>query len=379
MKRVVITLGTTQTVAWASSYYLPAILAMPMARDLGVEPTSVFAAFSAALLISAALGPRVGRTIDAFGGREVLAISNLVLGLGLIMLATAQGSVMLWSAWLMLGIGMSLGLYDAGFATLGRIYGEGARPAITGITLIAGFASTVGWPLSAWGLAEIGWRNTCLGWAAVNLLLALPLNRFVLPAITRGPGEQRATPDKVVMDRNMWVLAFAFSAAWMVTAALAVHLPGILMAAGATATQAVAAGALVGPAQVGARMLEASVFRRIHPLTSLRGSLLAHPLGVAAFALSGGTLSAVMVILHGAGNGVMTIARGTVPLSVFGAENYGLRLGLLGAPARVSQAFAPLLFGIALAHMGAGVLMITSALMLTALGSLWLVRALPQG
>src|SRR3979490_667860 len=149
---IILALGTTQTLAWASSYYLPAILADPIARDLRVSSNWIFAAFSAALVISALLGPRVGRQIDLVGGRWVLSISNLALAAGLALLGCAFSVPVLITAWLLLGIGMGFGLYDAAFGALGRIYGNNARRAITGITLIAGFASTAGWPLSALGL-----------------------------------------------------------------------------------------------------------------------------------------------------------------------------------------------------------------------------------
>jgi len=142
-------LGVTQTLAWGSSYYLPAILADPIAAGLGVSKSLFFGFFSASLLLQAALGPTIGKVIDRHGGRSVLMLSNLVLGAGLAGLALAHGPVGLAGAWAVLGIGMALGLYDAGFATLTALYGREARGPITGITLIAGFASTVGWPLSA--------------------------------------------------------------------------------------------------------------------------------------------------------------------------------------------------------------------------------------
>ena len=146
--RTVGLLGTTQTLAWASSYYLPAMLAAPMARELGVSVPMVFAAFSAALIVSAVLGPCAGRAIDRFGGRPVLAGTNLIFALGLASLAAADGPVSLFAAWIVLGVGMGSGLYEAAFAALVRLYGRSSRDAITGITLLAGFASTVGWPLS---------------------------------------------------------------------------------------------------------------------------------------------------------------------------------------------------------------------------------------
>jgi MFS family permease len=160
-RRVVIALGTAQTLAWASSYYLPAILGAPMAAELGMPASWVFGAFSGALVLSALLGPAVGRAIDRRGGRDVLALSNLVLAGGLVLLAIAHGPAVMVAGWLVLGAGMAMGLYDAAFATLAGLYGRAARGPITGITLIAGFASTVGWPLSAMLDEAVGWRGAC--------------------------------------------------------------------------------------------------------------------------------------------------------------------------------------------------------------------------
>ena len=244
-------LGTTQTLAWASSYYLVAILAPAMARDTDASQTGVFAAFSASLLISALVGPRVGRTIDRFGGREVLGVSNLLFAAGLGILAVAHSVTTLWLGWLVIGAAMGLGLYDAAFATLGRMYGKTARSAITGITLVAGFASTVGWPLTAWGDATIGWRGTCAAWAVAHLVLGLPLNLLLLPKLrTQIAAGAPADKPEVPMDRAMWLLGFAFAAGWVVSTAMAAHLPRLLEAAGATTAQAIAAAVLIGPAQV---------------------------------------------------------------------------------------------------------------------------------
>ena len=196
-RRIIVTaLGTTQTLAWASSYYLPAILADPIAVGIGVPRSAVFAAFSAALLISAFAGPWVGRAIDRNGGRGVLVLSNLVVAGGLAALAAATGWLSLFLAWAVLGAGMALGLYDAGFATLTALYGSKARGAITGITLFAGFASTVSWPLSALLNDWLGWRETCLIWAALHLVIGLPINRLLLPVpANRGPScERRLLP-----------------------------------------------------------------------------------------------------------------------------------------------------------------------------------------
>ena len=282
----------------------------------------------------------------------------------------------MWIAWLILGIGMSLGLYDSAFATLGVIYGSTARSAITGITLIAGFASTFGWPLSALGVADHGWRFTCFAWASAHFLIGLPLNRFLLPKAVAAQVEDDSTPSvHLPFDRNMVLLAITFALAWTVTGAMAAHFPRLLQSTGASPAQAIAAGALIGPAQVAARILEAAFLSRFHPLVSARLSTVTHPLGAIVLVFFGGGAAAgAFALLHGSGNGILTIARGTVPLAIFGPENYGYRLGLLGAPARIAQAVAPLLFGILIEQSSRLALTVSSALSLLALTALLLVR-----
>jgi predicted MFS family arabinose efflux permease len=375
---LILALGTTQTLAWASSYYLPAILADPIARDLSISSNWVFAAFSAALVISAVLGPRVGRQIDLIGGRPVLTISNLALAGGLALLGLTYSIPMLVAAWLLLGIGMGYGLYDAAFGALGRIYGDAARGPITGITLMAGFASTVGWPLTALGLAHIGWRETCFAWALAHIVIGLPLNFFMLPPLADAKQAVTASAKPhIPIDRTMVLIAFAFAAAWTVTGAMAAQFPRIMEAAGATPVEAVAAGALIGPAQVAARIVEASLLKRFHPIVTTRLACLTHPLGAAILALTGGTTPGLFAIFHGSGNGVLTIARGTLPLAIFGPQNYAYRLGLLGAPSRMAQAAAPLLFGLLIDVMGSGILIVSSALSLAALAALMMLKPKP--
>lgn len=371
---VVAALGTAQTLAWGSSYYLPAILADPIARDLGISNNWFFAAFSASLVISGLLGPRVGRQIDRVGGRQVLCISNIVLAAGLALLGASTSLWMMSTAWLLLGIGMGLGLYDAAFGALGRIYGSDARGAITGITLIAGFASTVGWPLSSLGLETIGWRETCFAWAAAHIVIGLPLN-LMLPRTERVAGaEAPKVNPHIPIDRTMVLLSFGFAAAWTVTSAMAAHLPRIVEAFGATPAQAVVAGMMIGPAQVAARVLEASVLGRFHPLVSTRLACITHPMGACVIGLFGGGAAAAFALLHGAGNGILTIARGTLPLAIFGPENYAYRLGLIGAPSRIAQALAPVAIGLLIEPLGRGIVVVSAGLSLSALIALMLLR-----
>ena len=376
-------LGSAQTLAWASTYYLPAMLAAPMARDLGVSVPTVFAAFSAALIVSALLGPLAGRSIDRWGGRPVLMATNLVFAAGLSALALAQGPLGLFSAWMILGVGMGSGLYEAAFAALVRLYGRDSRNVITGITLIAGFASTVGWPVSTLLEGAFGWRGACWSWAALHLLVGLPLNAW-LPRVARAPlpagahvaetSQTNALPPKASF-RAAVLLAFVFAVTWFISTAMAAHLPRLLQAGGLTLAAAVAVGALVGPAQVGGRLLEFGFLRHGHPLLSARLAALMHPLGAAVLAVAGATWAMPFAVLHGMGNGVLTIAKGTLPLVLFGPAGYGQRQGLMMVPARLAQALAPWLFGLCLDRLGAQALWLSAALGLAAFVAL---LALPK-
>ncbi|MBX3605596.1 MAG: MFS transporter [Piscinibacter sp.] len=379
-------LGTAQTLAWASTYYLPAILAAPMARDLGTSEPTVFAAFSAALIVSALIGPRAGAAIDRLGGRPVLMATSVLFAAGLCGLGLSQGPVGLFAAWLMLGIGMGSGLYEAAFASLVRLYGKDARTSITGITLIAGFASTVGWPLSTYLESRHGWRIACFSWAALHLVLGLPLNALLPKAEHGHPGADpaaAAAPESEARQeppswRAMAILSFVFATTWFISTAMAAHLPRLILATGATAATALLVGSLIGPAQVAGRVLEFGWLRRVHPLLSARLAAALHPIGVGLLLVGGPTLAPLFGVLHGAGNGILTIAKGTLPLVLFGSSGYGARQGWLMVPARVAQALAPFVFGIALDRLQSGALWVTAAIGSAALLALLALRA-PAG
>lgn len=405
---VVLALGTAQTLAWASSFYLPAMLAAPMARDTGVATPTVYALLSVALLVSALVGPSAGRLIDRHGGRPVLLGATAMFALGLALAAGAQGPWTLGAAWLVLGLAMGAGLYDAAFAAVVYLYGQGARKSITGITLLAGFASTVGWPLTAWFELRFGWRGACAAWALLHLVVAGPLYaalpRRALPGDTSAApaspadlGTREAVADPAVPTASLAslesaasvapvapvppvpprglapLLATVFALLSIVSTSIATHLPALLQAAGATLAVAVATAALVGPAQVAARLLEVSLPRRMSPLVAARAAAFGHPLAAAVLLALGGAAMAPFAVLHGLGNGLITIVRGTLPLALFGAAGYGARQGWLTLPARVLGALSPWLFGIALDRLGVQALWITAAFGAAAFGGLlWL-------
>ncbi|OJY30058.1 MAG: hypothetical protein BGP11_19630 [Rhodobacterales bacterium 65-51] len=373
---IVTALGIAQTIGWASSYYIPAVLATPMAASFGLSPVWVFGAFSMAMVVSATVGPWAGSRIDRIGGRGVLMLSNLVFATGLALLAVSPSLPVLFAGWAIVGLGMGMGLYEAAFASLAGIYGKEARGPITGITLIAGFASTVGWPLSGLMLASWGWREACLGWALIHLFLALPLNALLprgsqtIIAQVEAPEEKGPPPPRYAL----WLLAFVFAATWFNSTAMAAHLPGLLQAAGASAAMAIAAGALIGPAQVAARVLEFGLLRRVHPLVSARIAAAAHPVAAVALVGFGAPAAYAFTLLHGAGNGILTIAKGTLPLALFGPAGYGRRIGWLNAPARILQAAAPLIFGAALTAWGLQAIWLTAGIGLLATIALLVLR-----
>jgi MFS family permease len=380
--RIVLALGSAQTLAWGSTYYLPAILAEPMASEFGISTGNVFAAFSLALIVTAVLGPLSGKRIDHHGGRDVLALSSVIFAVGLAMLGLANGPLMLWAGWLVIGIGMALGLYESAFSTLTGIYGRDARGAITGITLLAGFASTVCWPISGWLNAEFGWRATCLTWAAVHLLLGLPLNRLLIPVGVQSapsPTEQAQANVHSGAGLTMALLAFVFAATWFTSTAMAAHLPRLLQESGLSAAAAIGVAALVGPAQVGARCLEFVLLQRFHPLISARIAAIAHPIGAAGVLIAGAPAATAFVLLHGGGNGVLTIAKGTLPLAIFGPHGYGLRQGLLMVPARFAQAFSPLVFALLIDDFGTRALWLSAGLGVLAYAALSLLQRTSRG
>lgn len=378
--RVIAATGVAQLLAWGSSYYLLAILARPMATSLDLPPLWVYASFSGALLVAAALGPWVGALIDRHGGRRVLLASNGLFALALIVLASAQERWSLLAGWLLLGAAMPMGLYDAAFSTMVGLYGVRARRAIVGITLLGGFASSVSWPMTAAIEAQAGWRAACGVWALLHLSVGVGIHLWLLPptppaaALHAGTAPADATP-AAPDPRMLWTLAVVFTASGFVFASMAAHLPRLLELSGCTPAMAVAAASLVGVAQVVARVVEAGWLSRLHPLWTARLSSALHPLGAVLLGLFGGPLAFVFAVLHGAGVGIMTIVKGTLPLALFGPAGFGRRVGILEAPARVAQAAAPMLFGLCLDRWGANALWLSLAVGVVACAGVLSLRA----
>jgi len=343
-RRPALVLGVAQTLAWSVTYYLPAIVAPAVIADLNASPTLIFGAFSLALLLSGLASPRVGREIERRGGRPVLMVSALVLAAGLALLGLLPGVWGWFLGWIVLGIGMAMGLYEAAFATLGVLFGRGARRPITLVTLVAGFASTLGWPMSALLVPWLGWRGTCVAYAVLLLVTLIPLYALVpragaLHLAATRSDESPALPQAWVR-RGLLLMGLFFTIRAVISGTLSVHLISLLGGLGLTVASAVAIAMAQGPAQVGGRLLEATLGRAAHPLNAARfgGALL--PLG-ALLLLAGPVAALPFVVLYGASNGIMTISRGTLPLALFGPKGYPVLMGKLALPILLAQAAAP--------------------------------------
>ncbi|GEO97848.1 MFS transporter [Methylobacterium haplocladii] len=379
---VISALGLIQILTWGSSFYFLSVLAAPMSKDTGWPLGWVIGGLSLGLLVAGLVSPRVGAFIGEHGGRPVLAFAAVILSVGLTVLAMAPNLPVYLGGWLLVGLGMGTGLYDPAFATLGRLYGAEARPAITTLTLWGGFASTVSWPLSAFLNEQVGWRGTCLAYAGLHLGVTLPLVLLVIPRPPAHPVTRSAGPNPVIRlagrERHAFLLmAGVLTLGGSVMALVSVHLITLLQAHGVALTSAVAYGALIGPSQVGARIVEMAGKGRHHPLWTLTAAMVLVALGVTILA-AGLPVVGLALILYGAGNGIYSIARGTVPLALFGPERYAPLVGRLARPGLVAQALAPSLGAVVLTQAGADAtyaLLAVLALANVALAlSLWRVR-----
>jgi hypothetical protein len=346
-RRLVVTaLGVTQILAWGSSFYLLGVLANPVVRDTGWDYQWIMAGVSAGLLVAGLVSPRVGRAVGEHGGRPVLAAGAVLLAAGLALLGTSQNLPWYLAAWLIVGAGMGAGLYDAAFATLGSIYGKDARSPITWVTLFGGFASTVCWPLSAFLVEHLGWRGACLVYAAIQIGFALPIHLFILP---RRAVVSASDGPKLVADHRLRVEERAIFATLSVVLTLGaailsmvgMHLLPLLQARGVDLAAAVALGMIVGPSQVGARVIEMLGGRHYHPIWTMVASTVLVAIGTILLYLNF-PIYAVALILYGAGNGIGSIARGTLPLALFGPQRYPVLMGRLALPILLSMSLSPL-------------------------------------
>ena len=331
-RRVVVTaLGINQILAWGSTLYLLGVLGHPIALDTDWSYEAIIGGVSLGLLMASIISPRIGRSIGTKGGKLILSSSAVVLALGLASLGFSQSMAWYLASWLLIGVGMGSGLTDAAFSTLGNIYGESARSAITSLTLFAGFASTICWPLSAYFVEHLGWRGTCFAYAAIQIGVAFPLLLLALPnrPLVGFSHEHIGTSGRASLAAGelplFVVLAMVLTFSASILSMLGVHLLPILQARGLELSAAVGLGALVGPSQVAWTMVASTI-------------LVAAGIGML---LSDFPTYSAAISLYGAGNGIGSVARGTLPLALFGPSRYPALIGRLAQPILMSMAVSP--------------------------------------
>jgi hypothetical protein len=344
-------LSLTEILAWGILIYPPVLIVPHLAADHGWSLAFGMAGFSIGLVTSGILSPTVCGLIDRHGGNIVMAAGALAGALGLVLVTFAAHPVAYLACWLLVGAAMSSTLYDPAFATLTRIFGASARRQITFVTFAGGFASTVGWPATQLLLEHVGWRGAYWTFAAVLAFVVAPLHGFALPrsvAVAPLPtvGSTSTALPLVPMRPEGWpftLLVAAFALHFFILSGVTSNLLAMLQRGGMDAATVVAVGALFGPAQVAARLVDFLLAGRTHPLWIARGAVTLTALAFAMLALIGGSplVAALFAVVFGAANGVMTVARGALPLLMFGPTGYGRVIGRIARPGLFVQALAP--------------------------------------
>ena len=356
MGTAVVALGLTQIIAWGTTLYALGVLGGPIAQETGWSRSLVFAGLTVGLLASGAVSTLVGRLIDQRGARAVMSFGSALVATGLVVIAGAPHPLIYLAGWALLGPAMRMNLYDAAFAALVQLTPSRGRRAISYLTLFGGLASTVFWPIGHVMNEAIGWRMTFVVYAAVNLVICLPLHWWGLarreaipvesaPAAPASTEASAADPAVKGSARRLAMLLFAVvtSASAFVFGAMAVHLPAVLHARGLPAATAVTLAALKGVAQVAGRAGEIAFGQKLHAIDLGRLSVGLMPIAFIVLMASGANLGAALTFTatFGVANGLLTIVRGAVPLVLFGATGYGTVLGILATPYLVVNALAP--------------------------------------
>jgi len=342
-------LGIAQIVSWGTLFYAIAVLGPAIRKDLGVTDVFLFGAFTAGLVVSGMLSPWVGRLIDRKGGRFTLSIGSIIAAAAMVVLAISQDAWVLGAGWILSGVAIAFCLYDPAFATLSQHTGARYRQAVTVLTLFGGFASTIFWLFSYTFMQAWGWRGAFAIFAGFHLFVCLPLHLYAIPrrlgshrTVRSSKAVEAAVSPGLGTPRLAW-LTIGLALGTFVYSVIAVHIIELLTSAGLTAGQAVSISLLVGPMQVLGRIVELGFGRRIRSVS----------VGTVAFALmflsllslslvhGPGASAIVFVVAYGCGNGLLTIARGTVAGELFGLHGLGAVLGRISGASLYARAIAP--------------------------------------
>ena len=359
-------LGLTQITGYGTLYYSFAILAPAMARDFALPEQWIFGALSLALFAGSLLAPTAGRLADLFGAGRVMSWGSAAAALGLVAAGLAPNAALFAAALIFMELAACFVLYATAFVAIVQLGNTGAARSITHLTLIAGFASTVFWPLTTALHAELSWREVYFVFAALNLCLCLPihlwLRRRPRPAASTGPVSEPAAPapdERPVGEARrsmafLWMMG-GFAAAGFVLSAVLLHMVPLLTALG-LGTAGVLVSTLFGPSQVASRLINMMFGGRLPQtiLAVIATTLLAAGLTLLLTGAPNVAAIAIFVVLFGLGSGLISIVGGTLPLEVFGRVGYGARVGWMSAARQFTSAFAPFLLAVMMAGLSVG-------------------------
>ena len=355
----VVCLGMLQILVWGGSFFLLAVMGEPITRDTGWAAHWVYGSLSLSLMVAAFLAPLSSRLVARHGGRIQLACSGAIVALGLLMVAASHTLVWFMLAWTVIGVGMACGLYETLFSTLGALYGERAGKAITGITLISGFATTLSWPLVALAIQHLGWRSACVAYALLLLVVVAPAYLCVLPAggqITHRSASTIA-PAKRLDQRVYLLLTWIFALGAIIMTAISVQLVAVLQGMGFSLAAAIGLCAVLGPSQVASRILQMLASKR-HPVWTALVSAVLVAVGMVLVTTVPG-MAVLGLVLYGLGNGLRAIVRGLLPLALMPPAQYVSLMGKMSRPSLIGQALTPVVGGFVLQHFGAQAVLIT--------------------
>ncbi|ARP94209.1 MFS transporter [Bordetella genomosp. 13] len=383
-------MGIAQILMWGGSFFLLSVLADPIHRDTGWSMAWIYGALTLGVLVSGLLSPRANVYIARGQGRQVLVASSWITAVGLCVVGAAPNLWVFFAGWCLIGAGMAGGLYDPLFATLGVMYGQRARPAINAVTLIAGFTTTVIWPVLAWMVEPLGWRGTCWAYAAALAVCVAPLYVRALPkndgapagpddparqparpASTQDAGDTAAMP---VSKGAYLLLSWVFSIAAILMTAVSVQIIVLLQGAGHSQASAIALGALIGPSMVLMRIVTFSI-KALHPIWMALISAAFVAVGFFVILVSP-QFAAVGIVCYGIGNGLRALVRGTLPLALLPPASLAPVMGRLARSSLLCQALTPLACGVLITHVGTmGTMVCLTLLALVNLAlTVWLYR-----
>ncbi|SDH98142.1 Predicted arabinose efflux permease, MFS family [Planococcus glaciei] len=385
-RRMVLFLGLSQLICWGISYYLIAAFGEVIADELGWSGTLVYGGFSAALIVMGLTSPLTGKLIDQYSGRFVMSAGSLLLAIGCAGIALSQSVLAYYISWIVLGFAMRLSLYDAAFATLVRIAGSGAKRSISQITLLGGLASTVFWPIGFFLSASFGWRAALLVYAGFALLtlplhLAIPKERFKESKTAEDLKSAAFVKLNLTGRERIYagsLYALIFTLLNFLNSAMSAHMIAILSGLGLAAAVSVWISTLRGIGQSLARVGEILFGGHLHPfkLTILASSLLPLCFAIGLFSGEFLALAFIFAFLYGAGNGLMTITRGSLPLVLFDNRTYGAFVGKLLVPSFLLSAIAPVFYTVIIEQYGeqATLLFSVALAFVVFAASLWLKK-----